>query len=74
MALIKQGLPGLRFARFRKRLSREALAREAGVTYQMIYNLEEGVRDASQTLLTKLADILDTTTDALLGRAPKRAA
>ena len=64
----------LREARERAHLSQQALGAQIGQDQQYISKLERGVLD-SMTIgtLLRLADVLDCTTDELLGRSKPKA-
>ena len=48
------------------------LAREIGVSKQMINAIEKGMRDPSEKILVRMAKIFDCTTDYLLGLSDRR--
>jgi len=58
----------LRSARKSRGLSQEDLARRVNTTKSTISNYENGYSTPSNEMLLKLADVLQTTTDYLLGR------
>ncbi|OIJ22034.1 transcriptional regulator [Anaerobacillus alkalidiazotrophicus] len=61
----------LREARKRKKLTQEDLAKKLKTTKGTVSNYENGYSTPSNELLKDLADILDVTTDYLLGRTNK---
>ena len=62
----------LKTLREKKGLSQAALGRLIGTDYQYVWKLEHGVnKDVRGKTLASLADALDCTTDALLGRTHK---
>lgn len=67
----KRGLPGLKKIRTLRRLSQNGLASALGLTPMHIYKLESGRSDASQKLLTELADKLECKVDDLLTDDPE---
>lgn len=48
------------------------LAREIGVSKQMINAIEKGLRDPSEKILVRMATLFDCTTDYLLGLSDER--
>ncbi|WP_374019052.1 helix-turn-helix transcriptional regulator [Paenibacillus thiaminolyticus] len=54
--------------RLEKKLTHQNMADKLGITRQAYGNYESGKRDLDTETLSKIADILDTTTDYLLGR------
>lgn len=48
------------------------LAREIGVSKQMINAIEKGMRDPSEKILVRMATLFDCTTDYLLGLSDER--
>lgn len=60
----------LRAIRIERGITQKSLGQSIGVTPVTIGNWERGVREPSFGLLVKLADILRTSTDELLGRPP----
>ncbi|HFK1524033.1 TPA: helix-turn-helix transcriptional regulator [Bacillus cereus] len=58
----------LKFARKQKNLTQEELAKKIKTTKGTISNYENGYSAPSNEVLSALADVLETTTDYLLGR------
>lgn len=54
--------------RLEKKLTHQNIADKLGITRQAYGNYESGKRDIDTDTLSKIADILDTSTDYLLGR------
>ncbi|MFW5436607.1 helix-turn-helix domain-containing protein [Paenibacillus apiarius] len=54
--------------RLEKKLTHQNMADKLGITRQAYGNYESGKRDLDTETLSKIADILETTTDYLLGR------
>lgn len=63
----------LRSARKQNKLSQEKLAELVGTTKATISNYENEYSSPSNEMLAKLADVLNTTTDYLLGRTDQPA-
>ncbi|MFC7441433.1 helix-turn-helix domain-containing protein [Laceyella putida] len=61
----------LRSARKKKNLSQEKLAELVGTTKATISNYENEYSSPSNEMLIKLSDVLDVTTDYLLGRSDR---
>ncbi len=59
----------LKAIRTKKGITQKSLGTSLGVTPVTVGNWERGIRQPSFSLLLKIADILETSTDALLGRA-----
>lgn len=72
MQKFKRGLPGLKKIRTLRRLSQNGLASALGLTPMHIYKLESGRSDASQKLLTELAEKLDCKVDELLAEGSEQ--
>ena len=62
----------LKKARNNKDLTQEEAAKRLGITFQALSNYERDYRDPDTTLLAKIAELYDVTTDYLLGRSDKR--
>lgn len=58
----------LRQARTEKGYSQGALAKKLGINYQQIYRWEQGGAEPQPDTIVRLAELLDCTTDWLLGR------
>lgn len=54
-------------------LTQRELGDRVGVSPQAVAQWETGIKRPSVENLTKLADVLETSTDAILGRAPTSA-
>ena len=61
-----RGLPGLKVARESAGLTQKGLAEAIGMSTMFISFLECGRSDASTETLLRVAEVLGTTTDALL--------
>lgn len=62
----------LKSSRKRKRLTQEELAKRVNTTKATISNYENGHSTPSNDMLLLLADVLETSTDYLLGREEKK--
>ena len=58
----------LREARMRKKLTQPKLADAVGVALRTYQCYEQGIREPAYHILVRLADVLDVSTDYLLGR------
>ncbi len=58
----------LKTLRKQSRLSQTYLANELGVSQRTVSHYENGTCEPSLAVLCRIADLLDTTTDCLLGR------
>lgn len=58
----------LKAIRTTRNLTQQQMAERLNISVRTYQNYEQGKREPSLTLLCKIADILDTTTDILLGR------
>jgi repressor LexA len=64
----------LKNARNQKSLTQNDAAKKLGITFQALSNYERDVRDPDTTLLKKMAELYDVTTDHLLSRTDYRTA
>ncbi|MCL2234309.1 MAG: helix-turn-helix domain-containing protein [Firmicutes bacterium] len=53
------------------KLTQEELGSEIGCTRQFVHSMERGLKVPSTTMLIRIADILNCSTDYLLGREVK---
>ena len=58
----------LREARMNRKITQQSLADHICVTLRNYQRYEQGIREPAYAILVKLADILDVSTDYLLGR------
>ena len=58
----------LRYARMKRNMTQQAMADAVNLALRSYQCYEQGTREPSLTMLTKLADVLQVPTDYLLGR------
>lgn len=58
----------LRYYRIVRKMTQPELAEKLGIALRTLQCYEQGVREPRLEIIVKIADILDITTDELLGR------
>lgn len=58
----------LRYARIKRNMTQQAMADAVNLALRSYQCYEQGTREPSLTMLTKLAEVLQVPTDYLLGR------